>query len=232
MAIVNFVLIIVATFFILEIESAVNPAQPITTLKNRVKSASDILDRYNRNLVFNARTKLNNLKFNQMTNVNTAVNNALTLTQQKITSANNQGHDADKCYEPLRLSLNTASKKAFDDLDACVENELTPVKGVENNIDNHLLTGKLLLNELDGIAISCAHGTTLDMQICIGQKLPNASLSVKNFENTCDSLKGTGDSLSSSVQNSGLRCFQSRVDELNQAVTSGRNTADQCINSS
>lgn len=70
----------------------------------------------------------------------------------------------------------------------------------------------------------------MDMMICIGQKLRNMSLTVKNYEDTGKLLKDSGTSLSSTAEIGGMRCFQTAKTELNQSVTSGRIEADQCIN--
>lgn len=68
-------------FYFQEIRAAVDLAQPIATRKNRVKTASSDLERYNRNMIFNVKNKLDNLKINEMSNVNTSNNNALDATR-------------------------------------------------------------------------------------------------------------------------------------------------------
>lgn len=89
--------------------------------------------------------------------------------------------------------------------------------------------GKLLLSNLDSIAISCSSGNPMQVQLCVAQKMPAASASVQNYEATAKQLKSTGDSLSSSGEAGAIRCFQPPMSTLFMAVASVRTSANTCV---
>ncbi|XP_034940469.1 uncharacterized protein [Chelonus insularis] len=209
---------------------ALNPTEGITRLKNTVNSVSNDLTRYNNNLEFNLNMKLSNLKLTQMTNVNNAVNPALDDTRKAIAEAKKQGKYADHCYEPTRSLLADASKTAFRQLDDCVSDQLKTLQPVQQNINSHLLNGKLLLSKLDGIAISCASaGSPMNVQLCIAQKMPEANGAVQNYQSVANQLKSTGNSLSNAAEVDTIRCFQTPMSNLHKSVSSARISATTCI---
>ncbi|XP_011301404.1 uncharacterized protein [Fopius arisanus] len=167
--------VIIAIAVCVGLSEAVDLFAGITRLKNDVTSTSNDIERYGNNIIFQTKYKLNNLKMNEMQNVNNAVDNALAQIKNDIAAAKNEGKNADQCYEPARMQLRDASMTVFKQLDKCVEESIEPLNPVVNNIASHVTTGKMLLSELDRIALSCLSGTPMQTQICIAQKMPQAS---------------------------------------------------------
>ncbi|KAH0560424.1 uncharacterized protein LOC123265963 [Cotesia glomerata] len=225
----NLIILISIFINILLVTEGANPSDGIRRLKNKVNSAVNDLTRYRNSLESNLKYKLSNLKINEMTNVNNAVNSAIDETRKAITAANTQGKNADHCFEPMRLRLRDASQAAFNSLDECANDQVLTLKPVEQNIETHVLNGKLLLSKLDLIMINCASGTPIQVQVCIAQKMPEANSSVNNYESTISQLKNTGDSISSSGITGAMRCFQTPMTTLYNNVSSARIASSTCI---
>lgn len=201
----------------------------LTRLKSEVQSTTNDLTRYGRNLVFNTRSKLSDLKIVELTNINSIVNPALAAIRSEIDQAKAAGKNADHCFEPSRQRMRLASLNSWKVLDQCASDALATIDPVKNNVDALLQLGNRLTSELDAIAINCMSSNAMATQNCIVAKIPEASSTVNNYRNTASSLKQTGDRASSDAQNSGRSCYQGGVQTVRDETNGARADAHQCV---
>ncbi|XP_057330862.1 uncharacterized protein LOC130671158 [Microplitis mediator] len=221
-----FITILLCVFISIITEAAVISSTDVAGLKNKIIAVENDLSCYNDTFKSNYEIQLNEIKIKYIDNIHQIIDSVRKETQRIIFS-DNDGYDAEECYERVNERLDDDSQNAINSLNECTDKKFIELTLIQYSIEGHIIISHEILTRFDSI-VECKTDISVEMEPCDEQKLSAINYEVKNYQSTAEQLKRIGDAMTRDALTNTTACFDETIINLSADVQLSKHLAIIC----